>query len=83
VKFPRYWTRVKNESGLVVARGWSETSHDEALVNAKARLNRILDYLRSDKPLDDCLVSRICGFDSAPEAFLAGDTGRFRPFHMI
>jgi hypothetical protein len=44
---------VKNESGRVVARGWSETSHEEALVNAKARLNRILDYLRSDKPLDD------------------------------
>jgi hypothetical protein len=53
VKFPQYWTRVKNESGRVVARGWSETSQDEALANAKARLNRILDYLRSDRPLDE------------------------------
>lgn len=44
---------MKNESGRVVARGWSETSQDEALANAKARLNRILDFLRSDKPLDD------------------------------
>lgn len=44
---------MKNESGRVVARGWSEVSPDEALANAQARLNRILDYLRSDKPLDE------------------------------
>lgn len=44
---------MSNKSGLVVARGWSETSQEEAFANAQARLSRILDYLRSDKPLDE------------------------------
>lgn len=29
------------------------------------------------------LVSRICGFELAQEAFLAGDKGRLRSFHRI
>ena len=29
------------------------------------------------------LVSRICGFDLAQEAFRAGDIGRFQPLHTI
>lgn len=53
MRFPRYWCRVENETGMVIARGWSETSYDEALSNANNRLDRILNYLRTGKSLDE------------------------------
>jgi hypothetical protein len=47
MKFPKYWKTVKNSSGLVVARGWSNLSEHEAAQRADARLQRILNWLRS------------------------------------
>lgn len=48
MKFPKYWSVVKNPSGLVTARGWSESSQIEAQQRAEDRLKRILDWLRND-----------------------------------
>lgn len=53
MKFPKFWCRVHNETGKVVARGWSETSHDEAAANAERRLRRILDFLQDGGRLDE------------------------------
>lgn len=50
MKFPRYWAREQNDSGRVVARGWSASSLEEARANAQARLHRILDALRRGTP---------------------------------
>jgi hypothetical protein len=47
MKFPKYWKVVKNSTGLVVARGWSNHSEAEALKRAEARLQRILNWLRA------------------------------------
>lgn len=52
MKFPAYWTRVTNESGSIVARGWSETSQDEAQLNAENRLQRITNALENGSPID-------------------------------
>jgi hypothetical protein len=42
MKFPAFWIRSKNASGTIAARGWSDTSQDEAARNAEDRLQRIL-----------------------------------------
>lgn len=52
MKFPRYWSRATNESGRVIAKGWSESSQEEASANAMARLRRILDALGSGRSLE-------------------------------
>lgn len=52
MKFPRYWSRVTNESGGVVAKGWSENSQEDASANATSRLRRILDALGSGRSLE-------------------------------
>lgn len=50
VRFPSFWARAKNATGRVVARGWSDVSQDEADANAQRRLDRILAYLRDQRP---------------------------------
>ena len=52
MKFPNFWIRVENPKGTVAARGWSDTSLEEATRNAQERLQRILAALRSHKTLD-------------------------------
>ncbi len=52
MRFPKHWTRAQNERGTVTARGWSETSMAEAVENAQRRLQRILNALATDRPLD-------------------------------
>lgn len=55
MKFPKYWSVVRNPSGHVTARGWSESSQIEAQQRAEDRLKRILQWLRdenSGKDLD-------------------------------
>ena len=53
MKFPNYWSRAYNDSGLVVARGWSETSSEDAHQNAERRLARILSALRAGHEPDE------------------------------
>ncbi len=53
MKFPKYWSVVRNTSGYVTARGWSENSQAEALQRAEDRLKRILDWLRQENPGKD------------------------------
>lgn len=48
MKFPIYWKRVQNEKGTLSARGWSDLSSDDAMQNARKRLDRIQTALRSD-----------------------------------
>lgn len=50
MRFAKYWTVAKNSSGTVTARGWSNTSQDEASRNAGDRLRRILDWLHNPGP---------------------------------
>ncbi len=53
MRFAKYWTVLKNSSGTVTARGWSNTSQDDAARNAHDRLRRILDWLHNpDGDLD-------------------------------
>ncbi len=47
MRFAKYWTVVKNQSGTVTARGWSDTSEADAAQFAAERLNRILDWLHN------------------------------------
>lgn len=49
MKFPQFFSRVNSDSGRVSARGWSETSQEEADANALARLERILNFLRTGR----------------------------------
>lgn len=53
MKFPKYWSVVRNTSGYVTARGWSENSQAEALERAEDRLKRILYWLRDENPEKD------------------------------
>ncbi len=52
MKFPLYWNRAYNERRTVVARGWSDSSMEEATHNAQMRLGRILTWLRSRGGVD-------------------------------
>lgn len=52
MKFPNYWTRVTNPTGTVSARGWSDTSLDEAQANAENRLSRIINALQNNRARD-------------------------------
>lgn len=48
MRFPIYWKRARNEAGTVSARGWSDSSSEEAQQNARQRLGRVLSALKSD-----------------------------------
>ncbi len=52
MKFPTFWNRVQNTSGLVTARGWSEESLEQATANAQSRLKRILAALGRQQSLE-------------------------------
>jgi hypothetical protein len=45
MRFARFWKVVKNDSGNVSARGWSDQSEEEAGRLAQERLARILNFL--------------------------------------
>jgi hypothetical protein len=47
MKFPKFWHRASNERGTVFAKGWSESSQEEAVQNAEARLAKILERFRA------------------------------------
>ncbi len=47
MRFPKYLASVRNETGRVKARGWSDQSQEEADQRAHTRLDRILSALRS------------------------------------
>ena len=48
MKFPKFWARTANLRGTVSARGWSDISLEEAQSNANLRLQRILQWLRTE-----------------------------------
>ncbi len=52
MKFPAYWTRVSNSQGTITARGWSETSQEQAAAHAQDRLQRILAALSQQRGFD-------------------------------
>lgn len=53
MRFPKYWSVVRNPSGHVTARGWSENTQIEAQQRADERLKRILHWLRHESSTED------------------------------
>ena len=47
MRFAKFWTVAQNPKGSVSARGWSDSSQEEADRNAAVRLERILAWLRN------------------------------------
>ncbi len=52
MRFPRFWTRAYNAKKTVTARGWSESSLEEATQNAESRLARVLAALSTPAGID-------------------------------
>ncbi len=49
MRFPIYWKKVHNASQTLSARGWSDTSLEEATQRAEERLARIVAWFKSDR----------------------------------
>lgn len=64
MKFPRFWARVSNPRGTVVARGWSENSLEEATARAQERLQRILHALNNRRSFELGLERYVYEVDS-------------------
>ena len=49
MKFPTYWSKVKNSRGTITARGWSDQSPQQAETHAQQRLQRIQQALQAGR----------------------------------